>query len=450
MIQVIPLLPLQSGIFVYNLGSALSSHLAPEPAISPRQQLFGSGATPPTSGGIHTMKSLRIFIITLLFSLGLAGAALAQDAPAANADACLETYTPGVNYFPEQITVDYAEGFEVRYHESYKVVRVLTPWAGADTTFTYVLVQCGAPTPEVDDADAQFITVPVRSVVTLAATQFPHLDDLDLLDALVGVDEYDYVYNAAVRERIESGAVIEVGSGPTLNVEQVLDLEPELVIANAIGSPDYDSHPALIDAGLAAVINADYVEPSPLGRAEWVKFTALFFNAEAEAQAQFASTAEEYERLTALAAAAESRPTVMVNGLYGDTWYVAGGRSYVARLIADAGGEYRWADDQSTGGLPLAFEAVFDQAQDADIWINPNFWFNLSDGLLEDERYAEFKAFANGDVYNNNARVTPMGGNDYYELGSARPDLLLMDLIAIFHPDLLLEHTLFFYHRLGE
>lgn len=396
------------------------------------------------------MKVFRIFIALIVLALGPVGAALGQDALSANPDACIDHYTPGTNYFPDQITVDYVEGFEVSYHDSYKVVRVLAPWAGADTTFTYVLVQCGAPTPEVDEADAQYITVPVTSAVTLAATQLPHFDGLGLLDALVGVDEFDYVYNAAVLERVAGGALIEVGSGPTLNVELVLDLEPDLVMANAIGSPDYDSHPALIGAGLATVINADYVEPSPLGRAEWLKFTALFFNAEAEAQAQFAAVAEEYERLTTLAAGAESRPTVMVNGLYGDTWYVAGGRSYVARLIADAGGDYLWADDSSTGGQPLAFEAVFDQARDADIWINPNYWMSLSDGLLEDERYAEFEAFASGAVYNNNARVTPMGGNDYYELGSARPDLLLADLIAIFHPDLLPDHDLFFYQQLGE
>src|SRR5690606_25914481 len=118
---------------------------------------------------------------------------------------------------------------------------------------TYVLVQCGAPAPEVDEADAQYITVPVTSAVTLAATQLPHFDGLGLLDALVGVDEFDYVYNAAVLERVAGGALIEVGSGPTLNVELVLDLEPDLVMANAIGSPDYDSHPALIGAGLATV-----------------------------------------------------------------------------------------------------------------------------------------------------------------------------------------------------
>jgi iron complex transport system substrate-binding protein len=251
-----------------------------------------------------------------------------------------------------------------------------------------------------------------------------------------------------VRARIDAGEIIEIGSGSTVNVEAALELDPGVVFTFGSGFPEYDTHPVLLQAGIPVALNADYLETSPLGRAEWIKFTALFFNAEAEANAFFEGVEARYLELAALTADVETRPTVLVNGLFADTWYVSGGGSFAAQLIADAGGDYLWADDTSTGGIPLAFEAVFERASDADIWLNPNFWYSLSDGLAEDERYAEFAAFQNGAVYNNNARTTPLGGNDYTESGVINPDRVLADLIRIFHPDLLPDHDLYYYQQL--
>ncbi len=364
-----------------------------------------------------------------------------------NVTGCVEDYQPGVDYFPARAEVEYADGFAVEYFDNYKVVEVLTPWAGADETYTYVLVQCGTPAPEGFD-DATVVEVPVESIVVMSTTYLPPLVELDLLDTLVAVDEHDFVYSPEVRKRIDAGDVIEVGGGTLVNVEQVLNLDADLIMTYGIGSPDYDAHPALINAGLDVVLNADYMETSPLGRAEWLKFMALFYNREADANALFDEIVGNYEALSALSEAVEARPQVMVNAMFGDTWYAAGGSSYIARLIADAGGDYVWADDESTGALALSFEAAYDRAQDADVWLNPNFWFTLEEGLAEDERYGEFDAFANGQVYNSNAQVTPLGGNNSGELGAMRPDITLADLIAIFHPELLPDHDLVFYRRL--
>jgi iron complex transport system substrate-binding protein len=174
----------------------------------------------------------------------------------------------------------------------------------------------------------------------------------------------------------------------------------------------------------------------------------MFFNREAEANAFFEDVAGRYNEMKTLAASAEDRPTVLVNALYGDTWFASGGGSYIAQLITDAGGEYLWSDDESSGGLPLSFEAVLERGQDADIWLNPNFWLSLDEGLAEDQRYAEFASFQNGRVYNNNLRMNELGANDYSEGGVVRPDLVLQDLIAIFHPELLPEHELFYFRHL--
>lgn len=386
------------------------------------------------------------FAVILLVFVGLlfGGVAFAQDA---SADGCVTTYDTSVDYFADKAEVEYAEGFSIEYFNNYKVVTVTRPWVGAETPFTYALVQCGTPMPETATFDA-VIEVPINRIVSMSTTYLPSFVMLDVLDTLVGVDEFDFVYSEAVRAKIDAGDVVEVGGGSLVNVEQVLDLEPDLVMTYGLGSPDYDAHPTLIAAGVPVVLNGDFNETTPLGRAEWIKFIAAFYNREADANEFFAEVAGDYAALVDLAASAEARPTVLVNAMFGDTWYVSGGQSYVARLIADAGGAYVWADDEATGGLPLSFEAVLDAAQDADVWLNPNFWFTLADGLAEDERYAEFAAFENGAVYNNIARVTPLGGNDATEMGAQRPDLLLADLVAILHPDLLPDHDLFFYQQL--
>ncbi len=390
------------------------------------------------------MKVSAIFC--LFVGLLLGSAAFAQDA-ANVTEGCVATYDASVDYFPDKATVEYAEGFTIEYFNNYKVITVTRPWVGAETPFTYALVQCGTPAPETATFDA-VIEVPINRLVSMSTTYLPSLVELDVVDTLVGVDEFDFVYSDAVRARIDAGDIVEVGGGSLVNVEQVLDLDPDLVMTYGLGSSDYDAHPVLIDAGIPVALNGDFNETSPLGRAEWVKFVAVFYNREADATALMETVAGEYQSLSERARSTDSLPTVLVNAMFGDTWYVSGGQSYIAQLIADAGGQYVWADDESTGGLPLSFEAVLDAAQDADVWINPNFWFTLADGLAEDERYADFAAFENQQVFNNVARVTPMGGNDATELGALRPDLMLADLIRMFHPGLLPDHEFFFYTRL--
>ncbi len=391
-------------------------------------------------------RALWMAILPVLFVFTVP--VMAQDAAANLIGECAATYDPTVNYFPDRVEIEYASTFEVEYFNNYKVIHVNTPWQGAERGFTYVLVQCGTPVPDGYES-AAVIEVPIRSMVSMSTTYLPHLVALDEVDALVGVDEFDFIYSPEIRERIDTDELIEVGGGNLVNVEQVLNLDPDLVMTYGLGSPDYDAHPVLIEAGIPVALNADFVETSPLGRAEWLKFTAMFFNREYAANTLFNAIAADYAALTELAASVAERPTVMVNGMFQGTWYVSGGSSFAAQLIRDAGGEYLWADDESVGGVPLSFEEVFDRAQESDFWLNANFWLSLNDGLAEDERYAEFAPFQTENVFNNTARVSPSGANDYTESGVLRPDIVLQDLIHIFHPELLPDHTLYYYQRLS-
>ena len=342
----------------------------------------------------------------------------------------------------------YATGFTFEQHEDFTLVTVTTPWQGAarEDVKRYILYRRGTRPPAGHD-DALAVAVPVRSVITMSTTFLPHLEQLGVMDSLVGHDSLSWVYSPAVRERANQGLVTEVGSGNMVDVERALALAPDVVFTNSYGG-DWDAHPALERAGLPTAISGDWVEQSPLGRAEWVLFTALFFDKLEIAEQIFSEIADEYLALKRLAASVPERPLVLINAPYQGTWSVSGGDSYAARFIGDAGGRYVWADDRTAGALFLDFETVFAEAGTADIWLNPGVWSSLAQGRAEDRRFERFTSFGNGMVFNNNARVSGTGGIDYFESGAANPHVVLKDLIWALHPNLVPGYEPFYYQQL--
>lgn len=382
----------------------------------------------------------------------MAGCQLAPSAlgpsPATEPEDCVAEYDPQTDYFPNKATVDYATGFAVDYHNHYKVVTVRLPWQQNQPPLTYVLVQCGTPVPDVLGATT-VITIPVERVVALSTTHLPYLDALGQVETLVGVGQFAFVHNANVRRRIDQGELLEMASGQSLNLEQLLVAEPDLVMAIATGNTETDSPQRLQQAGLPVVAVAEFQETSPLGRAEWLKFTALFFNQETQAEERFSEIATEYNDLRALTANLTERPTVFSGASYEGTWYVPGGKSYAAQLFRDAGADYLWASLDQVNSLPLDVEAVYDRAATAEFWLNGGLdWQTLADAIAADPRHGQFRAFQQGQVFNNNARLNAAGGNDYWESGSLHPHWILADLIHIFHPDLLPDHQFIYYQPL--
>ena len=371
-------------------------------------------------------------------------------APAAGRAECVEAFEPEADYFPYKAELLHAESFSIEYFGHYKRVTVHTPWPGAEEPVRYLLVQCGTPDPGGHEG-AQRITVPVRRFAALSTTQLPHLELLDRLESLVAVSDIEMVHSAGVNQRFDAGHIAEIGHGAGVNLELVLELETDLVMTVASARSPYNAHPVLEQAGVAVAINAEYTEPSLLGRSEWLKFTAALFNAEALAEERFAGIEARYRGYAELArdVPADQRPSVFGGSLWRDTWHVSGGRSYPAQLIADAGGAYLWAGEETRESLPLDFEAVYEKAHAADFWLTMrNEWLSLADVHAADERYAAFAAFDKGRVYNANARLNEHGGNDFWERGISEPDLVLADFIRILHPDRLPDHSLHFYRRL--
>ena len=346
-----------------------------------------------------------------------------------------------------QVTIDYAKNFTLEYKEGYKLLTVLMPWAGATESIQYALVPKGQAEPG-GIGDTLIVHTPVESFVSLSTTYLPFLEQIDELSSLVAVDSGAYIYNAEVQNWLKAGAVAEVGSGAVINIESLIDLNPDLIMTSASGFAEYDSHPQLLEAGLKVVINSDYLEQDPLGRAEWGKFIAAFFEKEAEADRLFDEMVARYQQAKALTSNLPTRVTVFTNTAYEGTWYMPGGESYIAILLADAGADYLFKDIEGSGAQPLDFEVVLERAKDADYWINVGALSELSALAAMDARYADFRAFQEGKVYTYSKRMNASGAVDYFESGAAAPDVILMDLIKAFYPDLLPEHEFFYYQAL--
>jgi len=311
----------------------------------------------------------------------------------------------------------------------------------------YVLVQCGAPVPA--GVKGTVITVPIATIAALSSTYLPHLEKLGVLDHLVAIDNIKQVNNTTVQQQVQQHIVQEVSNDSTLNLERLLELAPDLVMTYEISGSTSNNHDRLVAAGLHVAVNAEYLELSPLGRAEWLKFTALFFNQEAIAERLFTAIADRYYQVVAAVAKVSDRPSILAGLDISGTWYMPGGQSYVAHYFQDAGANYLWADNTSTGSIPLSFEAVLDRAAQATIWLTSSLgWHATTDILAADPRYTNFAAVQTKQVFNNNARVNATGGNDYWESGITNPDVVLSDLVKILHPTLLPAHQLVYYRRL--
>ena len=356
-----------------------------------------------------------------------------------------------------QIALTDAVNFTVEYVGSAKLVHVQQVSPGAPGA-VYVLVQRGAIEPEGgwiglaggliaahDLGSATVVEIPIRSLFTSSTTQLPALEILGVVDSLTGVAQQAFVTTASVRALIDADQLVEFAATYAVDAEAVVAAQPDVLMTSGFWDDAYD---VIQSAGTAIVHNADWVESSPLGRAEWVKFISLFFNREAEAEAWFERVRDDYAAARALAAGVERRPTVHTGQVWGGVWYASGGQSYVARLLADAGADYVWADDASSGSMEHDIETQLAQAADAEFWLHAaSWWGSIGAALAEDARYGEFASLRNGNIWNPTLATNEQGGNDFFESGSVRPDLVLRDLIAILHPDLLPDHEFVYYQQ---
>lgn len=341
----------------------------------------------------------------------------------------------------------YARNFEIAEFPTHRIITIRNTFRNSTSGYQYALVPKGRPLPELPPA-AQVIRTPVERVVVMETVYIGYLEALGKIDHIVGAATVNFISNSEVRDRVNSGAIEKVQIGQQLNIERMLLLRPDLILTSATGDPAFDVPAQLSRSGLPVVLSAGYMEQHPLARSEWIKFMAAFFEADAAAEQIFAQTADRYEALSEKAKAAKSRPTVFCGAPYSGAWHMAGGDSYTAQAILDAGGDYLWSDVAGSGAIPLDTERVFLRAAHADYWINPSHYRSLRVLFGADQRFDKFTAAQHGKVYNNSKQTTLQGGNAIWERGIVHPDDVLADLIKIFHPELLPDWEFVYYEQL--
>lgn len=341
--------------------------------------------------------------------------------------------------------IQYAAGFTMVRHEGYTCLTVRDPWDTLQTLARYYLYRDKDRLP--GDLPAGIpVRVPVTRTACLFGTDVGMLQTLDVAGTIVAVAEPEFIGDSLIQEGIRNKRIASLGQAADMNLESLLMSHPEILIVSPFEGSDYA---AAEQTGIPLVQCVNYMENTPLGRAEWIKFLAAFYDLSDKADSLFQGIAGRYLQIAAAAAAADSRPTVFSEIKYGQTWPVPGGRSYMGCFFRDAGLDYLWRDDLSTGSLVLSFESVYDKAGESDFWVIKYHMdgeeLTYSQLVRDYVPYSYFKAFRERRIIVCNTARRP-----YYEQGLLQPDIVLADLVRLVHPELLPGYEPVYFQMMEE
>ncbi|MDN3493018.1 ABC transporter substrate-binding protein [Winogradskyella bathintestinalis] len=349
----------------------------------------------------------------------------------------------------ETLELKYAEGFSVDDNGIFKVLNITKPWPNADTSYKYVLIskENMAKTTFLKDEYDGFIIDEIKNLVVTSTTHIPALELLDVEKHLVGFPGTNYISSEKTRQLIDNGKVRDLGENEGINTEVLLELNPDVVIGFGVEGVN-KTFETIKKAGIPVIYNGDWVESSALAKAEWIKFFGVLFNKEKEAESIFNEIEKDYLAAKNMAKSAKKRPTVLSGAMHKEVWYLPNGSSAEAQFLKDANVNYIWSETTGNGSLALSFETVLDKANDAELWLSPSYYTSLEQLEKANSLYSNFDAFKNKNIYTFSNTTGETGGVLYYELGTARPDLVLKDLIKIAHPELLNGYEPYFFEKL--
>ncbi len=343
--------------------------------------------------------------------------------------------------------VRYSRGFTIEHFDRYKEVKILNHSAASTDTLDFLLLPAGVAIPP-GHGHAQVIRVPVQSMIVSGSTHIAQADFAGVANRITGVGNGQYVINPIVREGLRTGRVRQVGLESNLNNELAISMKPGVVMTMINPDAASGEYKTLTDAGIPVLPNADWLETTPLGKAEWVKLMGALTDREELVDRKFDSVEREYQRLAAIGSAAATKPSVIIGMPFKGTWYTPAGESYMAELLRDAGTSYHWSDTKGTGSLALNFETVAPEALKADFWLDIGDADSRKDILSQDARFGAFRSFRTDAIYNYNRRINAHGSSDYWESGAVNPQWVLADLIRILHPGALPTDTLMYYKQI--
>ncbi len=351
----------------------------------------------------------------------------------------------------EQLSLKYAKGFSVKDYGTYKILEIINPWPKADKSYRFALLNKNYDAKFWSTEQERFetaIEIPIKKLVVTSTTHIPALELLNVEQTLVGFPGTDYISSEKTRDRIDNGLVRELGKNEGINTEVLLEIKPDVVIGFGIDGNNR-TFETIKKSGIPVIFNGDWVEESPLAKAEWIKFFGVLFNKEKEADSIFNTIETNYLEAKALAKKIKNQPTILSGAMHNDIWYLPNGSSTEAQLLKDANTNYLWGDTKGTGSLSLNFETVFSKAKNAEIWLSPSNYVSKEALKNGNSHHAMFDAFQNNNIYSSINTAGKSGGILYFELGTTRPDLVLKDLIKICHPELLKNYDLYFFKHLN-
>ena len=332
----------------------------------------------------------------------------------------------------DSLKLTYAQGFAVKYFSGYKEVIVYSPWVkGTEYARYYLVNDIKINTP----ANGTKVKIPLKTLAATSVTHFEFLSLLKELQTITAVCSPEIIYNAEINKRKREGRITDLGNAFNINVEKTLQLKPNAVMMSGYNQNDPYAL-RVSQAGIPVIFNNEWMETSLLARAEWIKFVAVFYDKEKIADSIFSAVDKRYNEIKTKAAGVKIKPTIMAGSNFRGTWYMPSGRNYMGKLFADAGANYFYRNDTTAGSLPLNVETVLKNFAQTDVWLNCNFK-SIDDLVKADSKHAYFHPVKRKQVYNFNKRLLPSTANDFWESAVARPDLLLSDVIAILHPDIL-------------
>lgn len=326
----------------------------------------------------------------------------------------------------------YAENIRILKFRNYTKVELRNPWDTLKTLHTYILTDRNNAKSS-NLPEGTIVRTPLENAIVYSSVHNSLMAEIGGIESIAGVCDIQYIKHPQIKAMYEKGSITDCGSSMSPDIEKIIDLNADAVLLSPFENSG--GYGRIEGIGVPIIECADYMETSPLGRAEWMKFYGLLTGREQEADSLFRSVENEYLSLKQIAKDVTNRPTVISELKYSSAWYVPGGKSTTAKMIDDAGADYIFSYTTESGSVPMSFETVLDKGQKADFWL-------IKYNQKQDKTYSELKKdyspYANFDAWKNK-RIFGCNTSyvNFYEETPFHPEALLRDLIIIFHPEIM-------------
>ena len=375
------------------------------------------------------MKYIKLLFIAVLFSACMGGG----------------HKTSSMQTGGDTVAFKYATQISVVKYDGYTVATLKNPWKEGMVLHRYVLVPADKDIPQ-HIPSGTVVRTPLSKAVMFTTVHCAMLMEFGKQDCISGVADLKYIKIPWIQQQVAKGSITDVGDGMSPVIEKIIDERPDALFLSPFENSG--GYGKLEEIDIPIIECADYMESSPLARAEWLRFYGMLFGCEQRADSLFQAVDKSYHELKALAAKAKSKPSVLLDKVTGSVWYVPGGNSTIGQMIKDANANYPWADDEHSGSISLPFETVLERAADADVWVfrySSNHDITYNELTSEHHGYSQFSAFKNEQAYGCDVERSL-----FYEESPFHPERLLNDFIQIFHPEIKGLAPLRYYNKVNH